>query len=117
MRARSTVGIIVGVVVVLAPSAVVQPAVDSPGLWRGLVVAEENRCAPYDGDLYPYPASIEDDIVQRLGGVYSPYTCESFDSTLETDTEHIVARSEAHDSGLCGGDARPAGPSRRTCVI
>ena len=28
-----------------------------------------------------------------------------FASTSETDIEHIVARSEAHDSGLCAADA------------
>ena len=27
-----------------------------------------------------------------------------FDSLEETDIEHIVARSEAHDSGLCHAD-------------
>ena len=43
--------------------------------------------------------------MRQLGGVYSPYTCETFDSTGETDIEHIVARSEAHDSGLCAADA------------
>ena len=30
-----------------------------------------------------------------------PYTCEPFEALSETDIEHIVARSEAHDSGLC----------------
>ncbi|MCY4577459.1 MAG: excalibur calcium-binding domain-containing protein [Chloroflexi bacterium] len=40
-----------------------------------------------------------------MGGIiYSPYTGECFDSTDETDIEHIVARSEAHDSGLCDAD-------------
>lgn len=73
--------------------------------WRGLTVAPEERCAPYDSDDYPYPQSVENDIVRDLGGIYSPYTCESFDSIRETDIEHIVARSEAHDSGLCGADA------------
>ena len=43
--------------------------------------------------------------MRRLGGIYSPYTCETFDSAQETDIEHIVARSEAHDSGLCAADA------------
>ena len=33
--------------------------------------------------------------------MYSPYTCEAFGELAETDIEHIVARSEAHDSGLC----------------
>lgn len=73
--------------------------------WRGLEVAAEDRCAPYDADDYPYPQSVEDLIIDQLGGIYSPYTCESFESQQETDIEHIVARSEAHDSGLCAADA------------
>ena len=41
-----------------------------------------------------------------MGGiVYGPYTGTWFDSTSQTDIEHIVARSEAHDSGLCAADA------------
>ena len=72
---------------------------------RGLTIAPENRCSPYNADDYSYPQSVEDDIVRNLGGIYSPYTCESFDSDTQTDIEHIVARSEAHDSGLCRADA------------
>ena len=40
-----------------------------------------------------------------LGGVYGPYTGRWFASPRDTDIEHIVARSEAHDSGLCAADA------------
>ena len=69
--------------------------------WRGLVVAPEERCAPYNADEYSYPQSVEPKIADRLGGLYSPYTCETFGELTETDIEHIVARSEAHDSGLC----------------
>jgi len=70
--------------------------------WRGLVVAPEHRCAPYDRADYRYPQSIEQRIVEGLGEViWSPYTGEKFGSTRETDIEHIVAISEAHDSGLC----------------
>ena len=79
-------------------------AAPQTGTWRGLTIAPENRCSPYDSDNYSYPQSVEVDIVRNLGGIYSPYTCESFDSTGETDIEHIVARSEAHDSGLCSAD-------------
>ncbi len=74
-------------------------------LWRGLVVAAEDRCSPYRADDYPYSPSVEDALVAQLGGVFSPYTCEVFDSTAQTDIEHIVARSEAHDSGLCAADS------------
>ena len=72
--------------------------------WRGLVVAPEFRCSPYISRDYSYPQSVEAEIVAELGGIYSPYTLEHFANTRETDIEHIVARSEAHDSGLCATD-------------
>ena len=74
--------------------------------WRGLAVAPEHRCAPYDRADYPYPQSVEARIVRAQGGrIYGPYTGRWFRSTRETDIEHIVAVSEAHDSGLCAADA------------
>ena len=73
--------------------------------WRGLTVAPENRCSAYDKKRdYPYPPSVEDDIVRELGAVYGPYTGTCFASTRDTDIEHVVAASEAHDSGLCAAD-------------
>ena len=70
--------------------------------WRGLTVAAESRCSPYSSGDYSYPSSVEPQIVESLqGAIYGPYTGTCFDSTTETDIEHIVARSEAHDSGLC----------------
>lgn len=81
------------------------PSIHAQTLWRGLVVAPERRCSPYDADDYRYPQSVEDRIVGQLGGVYGPYTGRWFASQRETDIEHMVARSEAHDSGLCAADA------------
>ena len=73
--------------------------------WRGLTVAPENRCSAYDKKAdYPYPQSVENHIVRQLGTVYGPYTGTCFNSTKQTDIEHIVAASEAHDSGLCAAD-------------
>ena len=74
--------------------------------WRGLTITPEHRCAPYDKKRdYPYPQSVEHEIVRALGAVYGPYTGTCFASTSETDIEHIVAASEAHDSGLCSANA------------
>ena len=74
-------------------------------MWRGIVVADEHRCSPYDAGDYRYSQSVENRIVSGIGGiVYGPYTGTHFASTDETDIEHIVARSEAHDSGLCNAD-------------
>ena len=76
-----------------------------------LVVAPEHRCSPYDSDSYPYSQSVEAQIVARLGGrIYGPYTGTTFSGTRDTDIEHIVAKSEAHDSGLCSASAQ----TRRT---
>ena len=73
--------------------------------WRDLTVAPESRCSHYDAKDYRYPQSVEDQIIAQRGGVYSPYTGEWFADKYETDIEHIVARSEAHDSGLCSAGA------------
>ncbi len=68
-------------------------------------MAPEHRCSAYDRKRdYPYPQSVEQDIVRGLGAVYGPYTGTCFSSTRDTDIEHIVATSEAHDSGLCAAD-------------
>ena len=102
--------------VTAAPTATLVPAPDPTptpfastgdglGLWRGLAVAPEHRCSPYDSDDYSYPQSVESRIVASMGGIiYGPYTGTYLASMSETDIEHIVARSEAHDSGLCATD-------------
>ena len=75
--------------------------------WRGLKISPEDRCAHYDKKKqYPYPQTIELDIVAEQGGrIYGPYNGRTFASIHETDIEHIVATSEAHDSGLCAANA------------
>ncbi|MCY4582730.1 MAG: hypothetical protein OXE50_08035, partial [Chloroflexi bacterium] len=94
-----------------APTSAPEPTPTSPAqtgaeTWRGLVVSPEHRCSPYDSDDYRYSQSVEPRIVADMGGIiYGPYTGTWFDSTTQTDIEHIVARSEAHDSGLCAVDA------------
>ena len=68
------------------------------------MVAPESRCSSYDADDYRYPQSVEDRVIAELGGVYGPYTGRWSANKRETDIKHIVARSEAHDSGLCAAD-------------
>lgn len=90
--------------VLLIALAFSQSPLFGQGTWRGLTVAAEVRCSPYEAGDYRYPPSIESDIIADLGGIYSPYTGQRFSSPRETDIEHMVARSEAHDSGLCAAD-------------
>ena len=85
--------------------------------WRGLVVAPECRCTPYDRYDYDYPQSVEVQIAERLGGMVSPYDGTRFESLKDFDIEHIVAVSEAHDFRDCAPPARrcvPASPATWT---
>ena len=92
---------------VLVAGAFALASTASAETWRGLVVVPEHRCSAYDRKRdYPYPQSVERTIVRKLGAVYGPYTGTCFDSRRETQIEHIVATSEAHDSGLCAADRR-----------
>ena len=68
-------------------------------------MAPECRCSTYDRDDYSYSQDTEPLIAQMLGGMWSPYDGTEFESLRESDIEHIVAISEAHDSGLCAAHA------------
>ena len=70
----------------------------SPAL--GLQISPEVRTTPYERNDYAYSQSIELSIIQRQGGIFSPYTLRCFTDRGETDIEHIVAVSEAHESGM-----------------
>ena len=76
------------------------------GVADELAIAPENRCSKYNSKEYSYPQSVEPEIIRRMGGrIYGPYTGLHFSSREQTDIEHIVARSEAHDSGLCAASS------------
>ena len=72
------------------------------------MIAPEHRCSPYNRIKdYSYPQSVEAKIVKAMGNkIYSHYMDKIFESTKETDIDHIVSLSEAHDSGLCAMDSK-----------
>ena len=69
---------------------------------ESLRVERENWCTPYDRNEYNSGRVVEQTIVDRQGGAFSPYDGTCFNSLRESDIEHIVAISEAHSSGMCG---------------
>lgn len=97
----------------LAGPAAAQPAVSRDAAVSALLalpVAPEHRCSPYDRSSYPYSQEEEARMEAERGGLYGPYTGTWFNHRTEADIEHIIALSEAHDSGLCAldGEARQA---------
>ena len=98
--------------IVAASLALHAPALGA-GTWNGLTIQPEHRCSSYDRADYPYPQSVEREIVAAMGGrVYGPYTGRHYRSTRETDIEHVVALSEAHDAA-CAPPAPPNGAASR----
>ena len=78
-------------------------------VWMDLQVCAEPVREGYDRDAFGTGyRSLEDEIVASLpqvrDSVFTPYTCALYaieeDGTAATDIEHIVALSEAYDSGL-----------------
>ena len=69
-----------------------------------------------DRDDYSYSQDTEPLIGRMLGGMWSPYDGTEFESLRESDIEHIVAISEAHDSGLCATHVLCAADSQTTSI-
>ena len=76
-----------------------------PERWCGLAVVEEAHVGcpmPYDSHAYRYDADrMEREVARRTTGLFAPYSARVPASLHETDLEHVVARSEAHESGAC----------------
>ena len=84
----------------LAPSAGAES-------WRALTVAAElnDKCPKYSDHEADYDYD-RDELLERIrrttdGDLYSPYTGRTFSQESAVHVEHIVARKEAHYSGLC----------------
>ena len=75
-------------------------------LYFGLSVEPENTCSEYNIADYPYGTTLDVIKARELGGIFSAYEDRCFDSYTEVDIDHLVARKEAHDSGLCAADAQ-----------
>ena len=75
-------------------------------LYFGLSVEPENTCSEYNIADYPYGTTLDLIKARELGGIYSAYEDHCFDAYADVDIDHLVARKEAHDSGLCAADAQ-----------
>ena len=89
-----------------------------PETWCGLVFEPEHRCSPYDARRYSYPSDMDRKHVEadgyqvdadgKLDRAYpSPYVHGiRFRYLQDIDIEHVLPRSDAHDSGLCAHPER-----------
>ena len=75
-------------------------------LSRRRLSPQRTAARPTTARTTPYSQSVEQRIVAALGAIYGPYSGACFAHTGQTDIEHMVATSEAHDSGLCACQRR-----------
>ena len=73
-------------------------------LFKGLVVAKEETCSPYDRDDCGYSAYLDVIKAAELGGIHAVYEDLCYSTYRDVHIEHLVAIKEAHDSGLCKAD-------------
>ena len=89
----TTLGLISAVLIVVGintiDSVLAVSALHAQTSWRGLTVASERRCSPYDADDYRYPQSVEDRIIDELDGVYGPYRGLGSNGTESTVEDSI----------------------------
>ena len=85
--------------------------------WRGIPIAPEYRCAPYDRTAYPYDPSLEMDIIAAMGGeICSPYNDECYESP-QRRISNISSRYRKHmTAGFAPPRTRRSNNSRRTCA-
>lgn len=93
----------------IATVAVMLGATARAETWMGLTVVPElvpsDSCSDYRKHKtdYDYDRDKLLEAVRRTTGgkLYSPYTGRTFSEECDVHVEHIVARKEAHYSGLC----------------
>ena len=77
-----------------------------PELYFGLNVEPEDTCTEYNVAEYPSGSTLDVIKALELGGIFGAFENQCFDTYRDVESDHIVARKEAHDSGLCAAEAQ-----------
>lgn len=72
------------------------------GIWKMPKMEGEHRCTAFRGAHYDYPKNIKEQIAERQGGVFDPYSMHCYSDIKGLAVSPVVNMVEAHDSGLCG---------------
>ena len=103
-----------GTWIALIAALAIQTKAVAEQTYRGVRVEPEIAAQPYDRDDYPYPQSVEPQIITGIGNIYGPYTGQCFATARETDIEthrapvgsprqRTVLREHGDESPVCTG--------------
>ena len=77
---------------------------DNTNWYFGVRITAENDCSDYRSIDYSHLPKLDVFAAEELGGIFGAYEDACFDAYTDVDIEHLVAKREAHDSGLCEAD-------------
>lgn len=77
---------------------------ENQNYYFGVLVAPENDCSDYRSIDYNHLPKLDVFKAEEIGGIYGAYEDTCFDDYTDVDIEHMVAKREAHHSGLCDAD-------------
>ena len=77
---------------------------DGSNWYFGVQISAEDDCSDYRAIDYNHLPKLDVFAAEELGGIYGAYEDDCFDAYTDVDIEHLVAKREAHDSGLCDAD-------------
>ena len=77
---------------------------DSQSTYFGVRIESENDCSDYRAIDYAHLSKLDVFKSEELGGIFAAYEDSCYNAYTDVDIEHLVAKREAHDSGLCDSD-------------
>ena len=77
---------------------------DSEDYYFGVRIAAENDCSDYRSIDFNHVPKLDVFKAEEIGGIYAAYEDSCYDEYTDVDIEHLVAKREAHDSGMCDAD-------------
>ena len=72
--------------------------------YFGVRIAPEDDCSDYRAIDYNHLSKLDIFKSEELGGIFAAYEDSCYNAYTDVDIEHLVAKREAHDSGLCDAD-------------
>ncbi|MXW07073.1 MAG: HNH endonuclease [Gammaproteobacteria bacterium] len=77
---------------------------DSENYYFGVRIAAENDCSDYRSIDFNHVPKLDVFKAEELDGIYAAYEDSCYNEYSDVDIEHLVAKREAHDSGMCDAD-------------
>ena len=77
---------------------------DSENFYFGVRITAENDCSDYRSIDFNHVPKLDVFKAEELDGIFAAYEDSCYDEYTVVDIERLVAKREAHNSGMCDAD-------------